>query len=83
MILNVNKTWQLGDGYMQNKLLELRRDLGLTQQQLSDLAEVSRQTIIAIEAGKFNPSVALAFKLSRIFHLTIEDIFIFNIGVPK
>ena len=65
---------------MKNRLPELRREFGFTQQQLADLAEVSRQTIIAIEAGKFNPSVTLAFKLSHIFERTIEDIFIYSGG---
>jgi putative transcriptional regulator len=63
---------------VENKLPELRREHGLTQQQLADLVEVSRQTIISIEAGKFNPSVALAFKISYVFHRHIEGIFIYR-----
>jgi putative transcriptional regulator len=63
---------------MKNKLPELRRKFGLTQQQLADLAEVSRQTIIAIESGRFNPSVILAFKLSHVFHMPVEEIFIYE-----
>lgn len=47
----------------------------MTQAQLAKLAGVSRQTIIAIEKGKFNPSVKLAMKISLIFHCRIEDIF--------
>lgn len=63
---------------MENKLLELRKNHGLTQQQLAEMVEVSRQTIIAIEAGKFNPSVTLAFKLSKVFKRPIEEIFIYR-----
>jgi putative transcriptional regulator len=63
---------------VENKLPELRREHGLTQQQLADRVEVSRQTIISIEAGKFNPSVTLAFKLSNVFNKPIEDIFIYR-----
>lgn len=63
---------------MENKLIELRKEKGLTQQQLADLVEVSRQTIIAIENGKFNPSVILAFKLSKVFLKQIEEIFIYK-----
>lgn len=68
---------------MKNRLPELRKEFGYTQQQLADLAEVSRQTIIAIEAGKFNPSVSLAFRLSHIFHKTIEELFIYSGSEPK
>jgi putative transcriptional regulator len=63
---------------VENKLPQLRREYGFTQQQLADRVEVSRQTIIAIESGKFNPSVTLAFKLSHVFHRPIEDIFIYR-----
>lgn len=68
---------------MENRLQQLRRQRGYTQQQLADLTEVSRQTIIAIEAGKFNPSVILAFKLSHVFDLPIEKIFIYREGEGK
>lgn len=47
----------------------------MTQEDLADKVEVTRQTIIAIEAGKYNPSLELAFKISRIFNEKIEDIF--------
>jgi putative transcriptional regulator len=68
---------------MVNRLPELRREHGLTQQQLADLVEVSRQTIISIEAGKFNPSVILAFKFSHVFQSTIEEIFFYKGGEGK
>jgi putative transcriptional regulator len=47
----------------------------LTQQRLADLVGCSRQTIIALEAGKYQPSIQLAFKLSRVFRLPIESVF--------
>lgn len=61
---------------MENRLLELRKKNKMTQQELASRLKVSRQTIIAIEAGKFNPSVILAIKISRFFKMPIEEIFI-------
>ena len=60
---------------MNNKLKELRADLKMTQADLATALEVSRQTINAIEKGKFDPSLPLAFKFSRLFKLPIEEIF--------
>jgi len=53
----------------------LRGELGMTQAQLAQALEVSRQTINAIEKEKFDPSLPLAFKAARLFNLAIEDIF--------
>jgi putative transcriptional regulator len=64
--------------FVKNRLPALRKERGYTQQQLADAVEVSRQTIIAIENGKFNPSVVLAFKISRLFGKPIEEIFIYE-----
>lgn len=50
----------------------------MTQQALADAADISRQTVIAIEAGRFNPSVLLAFRLAKALGVTIEDIFLFE-----
>jgi putative transcriptional regulator len=59
-----------------NNIRRLRFDNGeMTQQQLADLVGVTRQTIIAIEAGKYAPSLPLAFKIARTFGKPIEDIF--------
>ena len=59
-----------------NRIRRLRFDNGeMTQQQLADIAGVTRQTIIAIEAGKYAPSLPLAFKIARAFGKSIEDIF--------
>ena len=60
---------------MKNKLKELRSENGLTQEDLANELNVSRQTINAIEKGKFDPSLPLAFKMARLFGLLIEDIF--------
>lgn len=60
---------------MKNRMKELRARHGLTQEELADKLEVTRQTIIAIEAGRYNPSLELAFRISRAFRLPIEDIF--------
>lgn len=60
---------------MDNRLKELRAEQGLSQQALADLLGVSRQTVISIEKGRFDPSLPLAFALAATFHCTIEDIF--------
>ena len=60
---------------MKNRLEQLRREKGIRQEDLAQAMEVSRQTIISLEKGKYNPSLVLAFRLARYFGLTIEDIF--------
>ena len=60
---------------MKNRLKVLRAERDWTQAQLAAELEVSRQTINAIEKGKFDPSLPLAFKVARLFDLAIEDIF--------
>ena len=60
---------------MKNRLRVLRAEHDLTQAGLAEELEVSRQPIIAIEKGKFDPSLSLAFKLSRLFKQPIEAIF--------
>jgi putative transcriptional regulator len=60
---------------MQNKLRELRTELGLSQASLAERLEVSRQTINAIEMSKYDPSLPLAFKIAELFDMHIEDIF--------
>lgn len=60
---------------MQNRLPELRKEHGLSQQRLAELLGVTRQTIISIEKGRFDPSLPLAFQLAATFGLRIEDIF--------
>ena len=60
---------------MKNRLKVLRAERDWTQAQLANELDVSRQTINAIEKGKFDPSLPLAFKVARLFGLSIEDIF--------
>jgi len=60
---------------MKNNIRVLRNERSLTQAQLAQALEVSRQTINAIEKEKFDPSLPLAFKAARLFNLAIEDIF--------
>ncbi len=60
---------------MENKLPALRKSKGLPQEQLGLLLGVSRQTIISIKKGRFDPSLPLAFAIAKVFDTTIEDIF--------
>jgi putative transcriptional regulator len=60
---------------MKNKLRELRAKKGWSQAELADRLEVSRQSVNAIETGKYDPSLPLAFRLARLFGKRIEEIF--------
>lgn len=60
---------------MKNKVRQLRKEKGLTQEQLAEIIGVSRQTINAIEKEKFDPSLPTAFKMSKIFGLPVETLF--------
>lgn len=63
---------------LKNNLEFLRKERDLSQEQFGKLMNVSRQTIISIEKGKYNPSLELAFKIAHYFKVKIEDIFIFE-----
>ncbi len=63
---------------MQNKVRECREKLGLSQKELGQKVLVSRQAINAIETGKFDPSIWLAYDLAKFFDVSIEFLFIFN-----
>lgn len=63
---------------MQNRLAELRRSNGWTQQDLADRVDVTRQTIISLECGRYNPSILLAFRLARLFEVNIESLFLYS-----
>ncbi len=63
---------------MENHLEEFRVHKGWTQQELADRVAVSRQTIISLEKGRYNPSIELAFRLARQFAVSIEELFIYS-----
>ncbi|WZL88943.1 helix-turn-helix transcriptional regulator [Salinimicrobium sp. 3283s] len=63
---------------MKNRIKVLRAERNYTQEDLADIVGVSRQTINAIEKEKFDPSLPLAFRISKLFKLSIEDIFYFE-----
>ncbi len=62
---------------MNNRIKELRARANLTQLDLAKMAEVRRETIVFLEKGKYNPSLKLAYDISKIFNLPIEEVFIF------
>jgi len=63
---------------MKNRLEELRLKKGWTQQELADRVRVSRQTIISLERDRYNPSIILAFRIARLFGVSIEDLFLYS-----
>lgn len=63
---------------MKNRIQELRKQKKITQEELGKMCEVSRQTIISLENGKYNPSIHLAYKIAKIFGCIIEEVFIFE-----
>ena len=63
---------------MKNLLRQLRAERGWSQAELGTHLEGSRQTINALEVGKYDPSLPLAYKIARLFERTIEDIFLFE-----
>ncbi len=66
----------MANNEIKNQVRRLRFENGeMTQQQLADKAGVTRQTIIAIEAGKYSPSLTLAFRIARTFGVSVEQVF--------
>ena len=65
---------------MENKVEEFRKQHNEKQEDLANIVGVSRQTIISIEKGKYNPSILLAFKIANHFHKSIEEVFIYEEG---
>ena len=63
---------------MESRIAALRKERGLSQAELAQAVEVTRQTIISLEGGRYNASLTLAHKLARYFGTSIEDIFIFE-----
>lgn len=69
-----------GRARLKNRLEEIRKQRGIKQEELAAALEVSRQTIGSLENGRYNPSILLAFKIARYFHMQIEEIFIYEEG---
>ena len=63
---------------MKNKFEEIRKAKGITQEELANALEVSRQTVGSLENGRYNPSIILAFKIARFFDVSIEEVFIYE-----
>ena len=63
---------------MKTWIKELRTEKGITQQQLADIVDVTRQTILFLEKGKYNPSLRLAWMIAEVFEKPIEDVFNFD-----
>ena len=69
---------------MKNRIKELREQRGLTQEQLGELVGASRQAINAIETEKFEPSIWLAYDISKVlFECAIEEVFLFDVSLRK
>ena len=67
---------------MRNRIAELRRARRISQAELADAVDVTRQTIISLENGRYNASLLLAHKIARYFDLTNEDVFLFEEESP-
>lgn len=65
---------------MKNNIRELRKELGLRQEDVANTLDVTRQTINAIENDKYNPTLELAMKLAKLLNTTIEELFILDNG---
>ena len=63
---------------VKNRLEEIRKAKGITQEELANALEVSRQTVGSLENGRYNPSIILAFKIARFFEVSIEEVFIYE-----
>ena len=65
---------------MKNRLEEIRKAKGITQEELANALEVSRQTVGSLENGRYNSSIILAFKIAQFFEVSIEEVFIYEEG---
>ena len=63
---------------MKNRIEELRKSRGIRQEELAQQLGVSRQTISSLETGRYNPSIFLAYKVAKLFGMTIEEVFVFE-----
>ncbi len=79
MLLYKSKVnFTFGGGYLNNRIRELRKEKNITQDDFASAVGVTRQTIISLENGKYNASLQLAFKISKYFDMSIEEIFVFE-----
>lgn len=60
---------------MKNRVKELQKNAGMTQQELAGLVHVSSRTIISLEQGQYNPSLLLAYRIATVFGTTVEDLY--------
>jgi len=63
---------------MKTRIKEFREKFGVTQETLAEKVDVTRQTILFLEKGKYNPSLRLAYRISQVFNVKVEDIFSFE-----
>lgn len=63
---------------MKNRIEAIRTEKGMRQEELAKALGVSRQTISSLENGRYNPSITLAYRIARLFGMTIEEVFIFE-----
>lgn len=63
---------------MKNKIEAIRKERGIRQEELAQMLGVSRQTISSLETGRYNPSIFLAYKVAKLFGMTIEEVFVFD-----
>jgi transcriptional regulator len=63
---------------VKNRLEEIRKAKGITQEELANALEVSRQTVGSLENGRYNPSIILAFKIAKFFEVSIEEVFVYE-----
>ena len=63
---------------MKNHIEAIRKEKGLSQMELANSLEVSRQTISSLENGRYNPSIILAYKIARYFNRNVEEVFVYE-----
>jgi putative transcriptional regulator len=78
--ITIERGFKMGKSIIQNNIRRLRFDNDeMTQQELADKVNVSRQTIVAIEKGNYSPSLELAFRISHIFNKKLEELFSYDV----
>ena len=63
---------------MKNRIEEIRKERGIRQEEFAKSMVLSRQTIISLENGRYNPSITLAYKIAKFFDMMIEEVFVFE-----